>query len=83
MPPKSLALMPTLLYQERLSNPRRPMGEGPEGPWLGGKTQWEVARATKFPWVLEKGGFLPSSPHPHICLGPHLPHFRACLKFQP
>lgn len=26
---------------------------------LGGKAEWEVARATEFPWVLEKGGFLP------------------------
>lgn len=36
---------------------------------LGGKAEWEVARATEFPWVLEKGGFLPSPP-PHLPICP-------------
>lgn len=47
--------------------PQEPWGRGPERPLLGGKTEWEVARATEFQWVLEKAGFLHFPSHP-ICL---------------
>lgn len=67
-PPWSLALKPKLLYQHRyIQFPQESWGRGTERPSLGGKTEWEVARATEFPWVLEKDGFLPSPTSP-ICL---------------
>lgn len=61
--------------------PQEPRRRGPERPWLGEKTEREVARATKFPWVLEMGGFLPfpplPSPHLSVTSPPPLPGFSA------
>lgn len=57
----------TVILAPAFPIPQKPWGRGPERPLLGGKAEWEVARATEFPWVLEKGGFLPSPTHP-ICL---------------
>lgn len=65
---QSFASIPRLFYQLwYFQFPREPWGRGPPEP--AGKTEWEVARATDFPWVLEKGGFLPAPhPPPHLSL---------------
>lgn len=66
-PQRALPRCPVCYISTGISNIPRTVGEGPREALAGRKkTEREVARATKFPWVLEMGGFLPS-PHP-ICL---------------
>lgn len=62
-------------------NPLGAVGEGAQR--AGRKKDWEVAKATEFPWVLEKGGF-PPPPTPLVPRkGSDLTSPTSGLEFQP